>query len=155
MSTQGHYLNTLGSTRAHDAAYQVSLSSAFGFRTRRFVKVFTIYAHGGHLGHVTWTVWINIFPPFHKGSVWNLTLIGRVVSEKKMFQECGRRQTTETYLHHNLTFELKRIPSTSSLHNSNWNRQSSGGKSKHPYRWILYPVSTKIFKRTRNGLAAQ
>ena len=33
-------------------------------------------------------------PPSHKSSTWNLTLIGSVVSEKKMFKECGRRQTT-------------------------------------------------------------
>ena len=24
-----------------------------------FLKVFAIYSHGGHLGHVTWTVYIN------------------------------------------------------------------------------------------------
>ena len=24
---------------------------------RRFIKVFTIYGHGGHVGHVTQTVW--------------------------------------------------------------------------------------------------
>ena len=24
-----------------------------------FFKVFTIYGHGGHLGHVTWTIYIN------------------------------------------------------------------------------------------------
>ena len=23
------------------------------------LKVFTIYGHGGHLGHVTWTIYIN------------------------------------------------------------------------------------------------
>ena len=26
--------------------------------------VFTIYGHGGHLGHVTWTIYINIGSPF-------------------------------------------------------------------------------------------
>ena len=24
-----------------------------------FLKVFTIYGHGGHLGYVTWTIYIN------------------------------------------------------------------------------------------------
>ena len=24
-----------------------------------FLKVFTIYVHGGHLGHVTWTIYIK------------------------------------------------------------------------------------------------
>ena len=28
-----------------------------------FLKVFTIYGHGGHLGHVTLTIYIN-FSPF-------------------------------------------------------------------------------------------
>ena len=28
-------------------------------------------------------------PPFHGGSIWNLSLIGQVVSEEKMFKECG------------------------------------------------------------------
>ena len=37
-----------------------------------------------------------------------LTLIGPVVSEEKMFKECGRqrRRTTETYLYYKLTNEL-------------------------------------------------
>ena len=43
---------TNDSTWVPDAAYQVSRSSASWFR-RRFLKVFTIYGHGGHLGHVT------------------------------------------------------------------------------------------------------
>ena len=29
-----------------------------------FSKVFTIYGHGGHLGHVTWTIYINFRSPF-------------------------------------------------------------------------------------------
>ena len=29
-----------------------------------FFKVFTIYGHGGHLGHVTWTIYINFRSPF-------------------------------------------------------------------------------------------
>ena len=30
-----------------------------------FLRFFTIYGHGGHLGHVTWTIYINfrsLFP---------------------------------------------------------------------------------------------
>ena len=30
----------------------------------RFLKVFAIYSHGGHLGHVTWTIYINFSSPF-------------------------------------------------------------------------------------------
>ena len=29
-----------------------------------FLKVFAIYSHGGHLGHVTWTIYINFRSPF-------------------------------------------------------------------------------------------
>ena len=29
-----------------------------------FLRVFTIYGGGGHLGHVTWTIYINIRSPF-------------------------------------------------------------------------------------------
>ena len=29
-----------------------------------FLKVFTKYGHGGHLGHVTWTIYINFRSPF-------------------------------------------------------------------------------------------
>ena len=45
------------------AAYQLSRSSAFRFQRRRFLKVFTIYGHGGHLGHVTWTIWPSFRSP--------------------------------------------------------------------------------------------
>ena len=27
-------------------------------------KVFTIYGHGGHFGHVTWTIYTNFSSPF-------------------------------------------------------------------------------------------
>ena len=31
-----------------------------------FLKVFTIYGHGGHLGHVTWTIYINFCSLFQR-----------------------------------------------------------------------------------------
>ena len=31
---------------------------------KKMFKVFTIYRHGGHLGHVTWTIYINFRSPF-------------------------------------------------------------------------------------------
>ena len=31
-----------------------------------FFKVFTIYGHGGHLGHVTWTNYIKFRSPFQE-----------------------------------------------------------------------------------------
>ena len=33
-------------------------------------------------------------PPFHRSSIWNLTLIGPAVSEEKVFKECERRTPT-------------------------------------------------------------
>ena len=49
-------------------------------------------------------------PPSHAGSIWNLASIGPVVSEEKMFKECGRQTTderrmTEAYLSYKLTNE--------------------------------------------------
>ena len=47
--------------------------------------------------------------PFHGDSIWNLASIGPVVSEEKMFKECGRQtmdgQTTEAYLSYKLCNE--------------------------------------------------
>ena len=86
-STQGHHLNKLGSTRAPDAAYQLSRSSAFWFRRRRYTGMAAILV-----------IWPGPFeqtfvPLSHGGSMWNLTLIGQAVSEEKMLKECGRRTT--------------------------------------------------------------
>ena len=38
-----------------NATYQVSMKSVHRFQRRRFLKVFTIYGHGGHLGNVIFT----------------------------------------------------------------------------------------------------
>ena len=40
-----------------------------------FVKFFTIYEQGGHLGHVTWTIYINFRSPFPRRLYKNLALI--------------------------------------------------------------------------------
>ena len=38
-----------------------------GHMTKIFkVKVFTRYGHGGHLGHVTWTMYTNVYSLFHR-----------------------------------------------------------------------------------------
>ena len=44
-------------------------------------------------------------PPSHGGAIWSLTLIGKSVSDEKMFKEYGR-QTTEAHLSYKLTSEL-------------------------------------------------
>ena len=35
-----------------------------GSGEERFLKVFTIYRRGGHLGNVTWTIYTNLGSPF-------------------------------------------------------------------------------------------
>ena len=58
----------------------------------KILKVFTIYGHGGHLGHVTWTIYTNFGSPFPRRlHIKKLALIGLAVSEEKMFEN-GKRQ---------------------------------------------------------------
>ena len=52
------------SNRVPDATYQVSWKSAHWLWRRRFLKVFVIDSHGGHLGNVTWSIYINFRSPF-------------------------------------------------------------------------------------------
>ena len=69
---------------------QVSRSKDFCFWRRRLFKVFTIDGHGGHLCHVTWTIYINFHSPFPKKTPHQIfALIGQAVSEKKMFENNG------------------------------------------------------------------
>ena len=56
-SSQGHDLYKLCRAPVTDVSHQFSKSLAFWF-WRRFLKVFSIYSHGGHLGHVTMTIYI-------------------------------------------------------------------------------------------------
>ena len=61
-----------------------------------FGRVFTIYGRGGHLGHVTWTIYTNFRSPFPRRlHIKFLALIGQAVSEEKMFENVddGRRRT--------------------------------------------------------------
>ena len=57
-STQGHNL-----TKYDGPEYQVSLKSFLWLRGLSFSRVFTIYGHGGHLGHVTGIILINFHLP--------------------------------------------------------------------------------------------
>ena len=49
-------MNNLDSTQVPNATYKVSRPSVNWFWRRRFIKVFTIYGHGGHVGHVSRSV---------------------------------------------------------------------------------------------------
>ena len=53
---------------------------------KTILMVFTIYGHGGHLGHVTWTIYINFRSPFLRRLHVKLALIGQAVSEEKAFE---------------------------------------------------------------------
>ena len=68
----------------------------------RFLKVFAIYSHGGHLGHVTWTIYINFCSPFL-----SLALIGQAVSVEKIFEivNDGRRTDAGAWVYYKLTCE--------------------------------------------------
>ena len=60
----------------------------FGSGEESFLKVFNIYRHGGHLGHVTWTIYINFLSFFPRRLHMNLAMIDPTVSEK-MFENNG------------------------------------------------------------------
>ena len=50
-----------------------------------FLRLFTIYGHGGHLGHVTSTMFLNFHFLVPKAYIQNLVKHGPVVSEKSKF----------------------------------------------------------------------
>ena len=59
------------------------LHTKFFWFWRRFLKGFNIYGRGGLLGHVTSTIWTNFRSRILRSHhMWNLSLIGQVVSEK-------------------------------------------------------------------------
>ena len=63
-----------------------------------FLKVFTIYGRDGHLGHVTWTIYINLGSPFQRrlhmkfGFDWP----GRAVSEDEMLKMVNDNDNNDT-----------------------------------------------------------
>ena len=57
---------------------------------KKIFKGFTIYRHGGHLGQVTWTIYVNFRSPFPRRLHIKLALIGQAVSEEKIFENGGR-----------------------------------------------------------------
>ena len=86
MSTQGHYLNSLSSARVPNATHQLVSPSVHWFQRRRIFKGFNyIYVHGGHVGHVNWTILANFATSIPKDSTCNTVTIGPVALEK-MFE---------------------------------------------------------------------
>ena len=54
--TQDHRLNNPGRTLIPNVTYQGPSGEDLSSSGEDFLKVFTIYRHGGHLGHVTRTI---------------------------------------------------------------------------------------------------
>ena len=55
---------------------------------KMILKVFTINWHGGHLGHMTKTIFMNLCPLPKKAQNQNLPLNGQAISEK-LFKNNG------------------------------------------------------------------
>ena len=77
-----------------------------GSREEDFLRVFTIYGRGGHLGHVTHMPRTKIRSPYQRRLHINLALIGQAVYEK-MSEHCGRRMTTDAgpWVYYKFTYE--------------------------------------------------
>ena len=71
---------------------KVSWKFVHWFRRRRFLKVFTIYGHGGNLGHVTWTIYTNFGSPFPRRLHIKFWFDWPSSFEEKMFENGLRRQ---------------------------------------------------------------
>ena len=62
----------------------------------KIFKVFTIYWNGGHLGHVTWTIYINFHTPFPRrldikfGFDWPFLVLEENIFEMVEDNEDGR-----------------------------------------------------------------
>ena len=79
-----------------------------------FLRVFTIYGHGGHLGHVTSTLSSDFHFLVPEIFIQNLVQIGKVVSEKSglnycMYTTLGQGQvmtlTFNTHHHGNISVQ--------------------------------------------------
>ena len=67
---------------------------------KKIFKVFTIYGHGGHLGHVTLAKYINILSSFAWRLHMKLNKNSQVVSEKRSFENVDDGWTTDTGDYH-------------------------------------------------------
>ena len=83
--------------------------SACWFRRRRFLKGFTIYGHGGHLGHSPPSCHQIFISLYLKAFIKNLVQVGKVVSEKIWFiflcvHHLGPRSRNDLDLQYSQTF---------------------------------------------------
>ena len=114
-SSKCHDLNKLWLAQAPNATYQVSWQSATG-SGEDFWSFYLIWAW-----LPSWSCDLDppykqtFLPPSHGCSTWNLTSIGPVVSEKKMFENVDRQQTTDDRLQTTTTEASHTISSPVSL----------------------------------------
>ena len=88
-------------------------------------------------------------PPSHGGSIWNLTLIGQVVSEEKMFKECGRRRRTDNgaCLYYKITYEQPK--GSGELKTPKYQKATKISESTYKYQKTpKYQKATKIPEST-------
>ena len=71
--------------------FRENLPAGSGVEDFLRVCFFTIYGHGGHRGHVTQMSRTKYRSAYPRRLHINLALIGQAVSEKKIFEHCGRR----------------------------------------------------------------
>ena len=74
-----------------------------------FLRVFTIYGHGGHLAHVTGIMSSDFISLYLKACIQNRVQIGKVVSEKIRFEflyvhHLGPRSSNDLDLQYSPTF---------------------------------------------------
>ena len=74
-----------------------------------FLRVFTIYGHGGHLGHLTSIMLIIFISLYLKAFIQNLVQNGSVISEKIRFEflyvhDLGPRSRNDLDLQYSHTF---------------------------------------------------
>ena len=75
-------MNKILRAKVSDASYKVSSKSAKWFEERGFLKCFTIFGHGNHLGHVTRIMLMNFHFLFLQAYTQNLAENGPVVTDK-------------------------------------------------------------------------
>ena len=75
-------------TLVHNATCQALLKLGYRFQKRKFLKGFYHIWHGGHLGHVTWIIYVYIDSPSYRCFKSNLALIGQAISEKIFKYHC-------------------------------------------------------------------
>ena len=83
----------------------------FGSGEEDFFKVFTIYGHGGYLGHVTWTFWIFFRSPVPRKLDMKFGFNGSSGFRGEDVWKCWHThihiRTTEAYLYYKLINEPK------------------------------------------------